>query len=410
MSAIGPDRERRVRALEGAGARGRVVDELLAYSESGFDPAGLATPVTHPLADEPFAATWQRFARNAETAGAASILTHNLVQLRFPIEAGMSEREEYREATRRGVLPDAVAFPAPPFRDPDGVSIALHATPAGRLPIIYTRARADFEFLVRALTRRNEPVPIPVSMGACIVGGYTNWTRVAEHRETWTRAQRASGAAADDAAWSRELGRIMPHRELYQDRFVIVSDGPYSGTPAEELGLADAEWRARSLVIRVEHECAHYYTRRVLGSMRNSLLDELVADYCGIVAAAGRFVPDWLLRFMGVEARTVARTGRLENYRGTPPLGDDAFAVLAELVRRSVCSLARFDVLVRARRASHDVQRSHDEVARAIRAIAGLGLEPLTEPGAERALLELYDANARHAPPTVHELAPSVTR
>ena len=51
---------------------------------------------------------------------------------------------------------------------------------------------------------------------------------------------------------------------------------------AADLGLARRPGARLSLVIRRDHECAHYLTRRLFGSMRNNLLDELIADYAGL--------------------------------------------------------------------------------------------------------------------------------
>lgn len=68
------------------------------------------------------------------------------------------------------------------------------------------------------------------------------------------------------------------------------------------MNLSQAEWRRLSITIRLEHECTHYFTYRVLGSMRNNLLDELIADYQGIVSAIGKYRADWFLRFMGLES------------------------------------------------------------------------------------------------------------
>ena len=103
------------------------------------------------------------------------------------------------------------------------------------------------------------------------------------------------------------------------------------------------EWLNASLVIRREHECAHYFTRRVLGSMRNSLLDELIADYVGVVAASGRYHAAWFLRFLGLEEFPAFRPdGRLQRYRGDPPLSDGAFAVLRSVAKRAAERLEAF--------------------------------------------------------------------
>ena len=382
--------EQRADTLRALGARDDAVRELLAYGASGFDPDALDHDAhTYPLPDEPFVDAWERYAEQARAEGAVPVLRRHLIQLRFPVERGTGGRDDYLAATRRGIMPAAGACEESAFRDPVGISIALHPTPAGRLPVVFTTARADFELLIRALTRRNEPEPIPPSMGACIVGGYNNWGRVRELRDEWARRRATLGACTDDAAWGEEFQRIVPRRELYQDRFVVLSAGPYSGTRAAELGRGHQEWRELSLVIRLEHECAHYFTRRVFGSMRNSLLDELIADFTGIVAAAGRFEPGWLLRFMGVEGGTFRNEGRLVNYRGSPPLSDAAWPVLQEMVRRAAATLARFDVLVRGGEAGRSV-RTPAEVARAITVIASAGLERLTEPDAADAMYARY--------------------
>jgi hypothetical protein len=126
----------------------------------------------------------------------------------------------------------------------------------------------------------------------------------------------------------------VPQKELYQDRFLILGDGPYSNVMAGEVGLSDTEWRRQSTIIRLEHECTHYFTLRAFGSMRNNLLDELIADYMGITAAAGRYRSEWFLRFMGLESFPSYREGgRLQNYRGRPPLSEGAFKILRALVR-----------------------------------------------------------------------------
>jgi hypothetical protein len=78
--------------------------------------------------------------------------------------------------------------------------------------------------------------------------------------------------------------------------------------------------------------------------MRNNLLDELIADYRGIVAATGHYRADWFLRFLGLESFPNYREGgRLQNYRGQPPLSDGAFKILQALVKTAVENLERFD-------------------------------------------------------------------
>ena len=380
------DLSQRTDILRRCGATDAESEELIAYIGDGFD-IGSASCHSYPLSDEPFVEAWRRYAAEARQVGAAATLRRHLVQLRFPIAKGISETEPHRAATRRGILPPGSETP-PSFADEDGLHITLHRTAAGTLPIVVARARSDFEYLIRALCHRNEPVPIPPSMGACIVGGYNNWSRIARLREDWLASTAAMPAIDVEPAWREQFERIVPQRERYQDQFAILSTGPYSATTAAQVGMGDDEWLQLSLVIRLEHECAHYFTKRVFGSMRNSLLDELIADYTGIVAAAGKFEASWLLRFMGLESQGAWRsTGRLANYRGTPPLSDGAFAVLHEIVRRATVTLECFDVLLRGGTDAPLRRRSLDEVGRTIIAIARAGLETLADQGGAEALL-----------------------
>jgi hypothetical protein len=110
------------------------------------------------------------------------------------------------------------------------------------------------------------------------------------------------------------------------------------------MGVSDLEWQRLSLAIRLEHECTHYFTRRLFKSMRNNLLDELIADYRGIVNAIGKYRADWFLRFLGLESFPNYREGgRLQNYRGQPPLSVGAFKILQALVKAAAENLERFD-------------------------------------------------------------------
>jgi hypothetical protein len=352
--------------LEALGASPAEAEELLAYNENVFDLGALTSEVRFPLPDEPFVAFWEAVEREAGTRGAFAVLRERLPQLRFPIRAGISETEPYRAATRRGLpvetLPEATGLE---IARPEAIEVVIHPSPAGRIPLLIARGRAEFAALIRALTKKNEPEPIPDAQGALMVSGYNNWSRVGELRRRW---EALDPAAQETATWGEELQRSP--RELYQDRFILLSDGPYSAVPAADLGLDEAEWREMSLVIRREHECAHYLTRRLFGSMRNNLLDELIADYAGLVAATGGFRAAWFLRFVGLEEFPRYRPGgRLDLYRGKPPLSDGAFRVLQSLVKSAAENLERF--------------HSPLETAPTIAALAALRLEDLAAADAE---------------------------
>jgi hypothetical protein len=283
-----------------------------------------------PPGDEPFAEAWEEYIRDIPRHGALAALSTRLVQLRFPVQAGMSSNPNYRLATRRG-LPVNTMKEATGTRleQPAGLKVYLYQTMAGRIPVIETSNRNDFETLVRVFSHRNEPVDIPASMGACMIKGYNNWDRVAKYKQK----------CSDNF----DFNEMKAHREIYQDAFLILTDKEYSGVPAEVLGLEDDEWRKLSMVIRREHEATHYFTLRFLGSARNHLLDEFMADYMGIVAAAGRYRADWFLCFMGLENFPAFRSGgRLLNYLKNLEISGEAFAELKYLIKNAAENVEKF--------------------------------------------------------------------
>lgn len=327
----------RIAVLREHGARNSEIEELLGYTHPTFDLARVRGR-QFPLDDEPFVATWSNYVAEAGERGVWPCLRDKLVQLRFPILEGICHSSEYRAATRQGDLSSA---PEPDsgmcLRAPDRLRLSLHRTPAGRMPVLIAEDRRDFVALVRALVHRNQPHSIPDGQGACIVAGYNNWDRVHRMRDRW----RLRHPAGTDAEWQAEFRALIPSKELYQDRFILLSVGPYSGVPATDLGIGESSWRHLSLRIRLEHECAHYFTRRVLGSMTNSLHDELIADYVGLTVATGSFRAEWFLRFMGLDRPGVIRPeGRLHNYRGNPRLSPGAFRALQRLVRSAAYGVA----------------------------------------------------------------------
>lgn len=79
---------------------------------------------------------------------------------------------------------------------------------------------------------------------------------------------------------------------------IVLSDKPYSNVPAGDMGLTEDEWKAKSLILRREHELTHYYTKRFFGSARNNLHDEIIADFFGIYETFGDYKGERFLRFI----------------------------------------------------------------------------------------------------------------
>ncbi len=358
---------------------GSIQVELQHYFTNAFDLSGWGPGTDLPLPDEPFVAVWEAWTAEARERGAFAVLREHLPQLRFPIREGISETEAYRAATRKGVpaedLPEATGLE---LDDPGKIELRLHPTPAGRIPVVIARGRQEFAALLRALARRNEPAPVPDAQGALMIAGFVNWSRIRELRAAWEALEQR-----ETATWGEEMARITPQKELYQDRFILLSDGPYSAVPAGDLGLDEGAWRETSLALRLDHECAHYFTRRVLGTMRNHVHDELIADYAGMTAATGGFRADWFLRFVGA---------RLEIYRGD--LSDAALGALRDLLPQVAENVERLEE-------RSPVGGGLRERGVRLAALAALDLGELAKPFAdtaiERAERELRDRPGRRA-------------
>ena len=369
MSAAGnPEsrtQEERERILVELGAEGEVLVELTDYLENPYET--FLVEGNHErlaLKEEPQAAFWRRYAAEATREGVLSALRRCFPQLSFPIGEGLSQNPDYRAATRRGEW-DRQRADGLSLESPGSLELFVDDGPAGPIPVMVCHHRPDFVTLVRALTCRNEPEPVPDAMGACLVKGLADWERVAAYRSEWERGR---GGPASEAEWAEEMTRGMaPRKELWQDRLVLLSDGPYSAVPAVEAGLGAAEWRRASLAVRLAHESFHYLTLRLAGGIRSHLLDELVADYAGLVAAFGRYEAGLALRFLGLDRLPEVRPeGRLAVYRGK--LSDGAVAVLARLVERAARALETVPP-------ADGTAATPTERARTLVALAALGLD-----------------------------------
>ena len=303
-------------------------EELSFLKENYFNHSHIPTWDEMPVQDELFVEVWKEYIEDIPQKGLFEALSRRLVQLSFPVQEGMSRNPDYLSATRRGISTlNMKAATGCDFQDISGTKIYLHKTLAGHIPVIETGNRKDFETLVRVFSYRNEPVSIPASMGACMIKGYNNWDRVSRYREKCGES------------FSFEL--MKAHRELYQDTFLILTDAEYSGVPAHMLNLETDEWRRLSVIIRREHESTHYFTYRIMCSARNHLLDEFIADYMGIVSAAGRYRKDWFMAFMGLENYPNYRTGgRLTNYLQGVELSVEAFEKLKKYINDAAENVA----------------------------------------------------------------------
>lgn len=179
------------------------------------------------------------------------------------------------------------------------IEFYIHNSFAGNIPVVYTESTDDFEKLICELVYKSIFSPHIRNMGASFMHGKSK-------------------------------------------AFVILSNKPYSNVPASELGLNDEAWKKYSVVIRREHECLHYFTKKYYGITRNHLHDELIADFMGIVSAVGSYNAEWFIKFLGINNGTNKKPeeGRFGIY--TKGLSPEALDVIKSITVSAAYSLEKY--------------------------------------------------------------------
>lgn len=305
-------------------------DELGVYIKNKFSS-------THPESlsvDEPSIKSWKTY----DTTNAFELLTQCYPQLGFPTEEGINKTQPYIDAVLKGKTQHLHGKSDLGLTQPGAIKIELYKSMAGLVPVFIISDNQDFEKITQCLLHKNNPAPVPQSMGAFLANGLVNWDRLHALEKNWLPAHSAE-------TWSQEFSKnVLPVPALYKDRVIVLSRKPYSHVFAEALTLTEDDWLTHSLVIRLEHECTHLYTLKRFGCAANNLHDELIADYIGISKALGNYSKEWMLAFMGLEAYPNYRKGaRLENYVGHATLGSEDFRSLTVIVKLAIETIARFD-------------------------------------------------------------------
>lgn len=228
---------------------------------------------------------------------------YNYPQLSLGIKEGMSQSEEYRNIVRKGIMPDKLAFPFELSGEEDEYTID---TPAGEVNVLYLPDRAIFEYFIKVLAHRNEPVEIPLSMGASLISGINSWRKIYAHKEEYLQSGK------DD--WDEEFARFISVKENYKDTVLIVSKGYYSALKPEYINMNSDEWLEKSKTIRIYHEISHYISRKLFIENKEVLRDEIVADAIGFIAAFGYYDSLLARKVLGIDNEKFNRDGRLINY------------------------------------------------------------------------------------------------
>lgn len=162
------------------------------------------------------------------------------------------------------------------WQNPKEMYLHFVQTLAGMLPVIEVNSHGDFIQLEGVLNARPSPISFPQSINA------------------FTIQARA--------------------KNIYHHRLLLLNKAPYSAIPAIELGLSIDTWLAKSMRLRLWHECTHYEMWRLLGGVANHPLDEIIADAAGQIAAFGHFDAALQRKFFGLSPEGKYYGGRLGFY------------------------------------------------------------------------------------------------
>lgn len=326
------------------------------------------------LSDEIF---WKKYVDNSTGNIPFHVLYEFYPQLNFPIEEGIEKSQSYRDAVLKGsfIFSDKALH----LHRESEITLKLHQSIAYEIPVLAVPDEADFETLVKCLIYKNNPAKIPGSMGASLISGINNWKKINNLKQKWSESN-------SSVSWNEEFYKnVVPHTRLYKDRIILLSMKPYSNVSAEKVQMSTEEWRNISLKIRLEHECVHLYTLKKFGSASNNLHDELVADYIGIVAAAGTYRKEWMLTFMGLEGYPKYRPGaRLENYLTGMNLSEPEFAQVTKIIKSAIENIAAFSNRIKK-------METDDDKRWRIEALCETDLLQISSHNGTQLLLEKYD-------------------
>ena len=322
-------------------------------------------------------ATYQQYVTEAESTGVINVLKKKLVQLQFPVQKGISQTEQYKSATLRGKVNYSESNLN--LLEPEAIKLDVYDSKLiGKVPVIVVPNDLDFATIVCALSNRNEPKPIPQSMGATFIKGLNNWDRI----NTLRRGFLENNPSDQWTLFFRN--NILPNRGLYQDQLIFLSTKPYSNVGHEVMGLDEYAWRSHSFKIRLAHECAHLFTLKYFGAISNNLHDELIADYAGITSVLGTFRSSWMMHFMGLENFPNYREGgRFQNYIGE--LSAATFSVLQLLFKRAVDNISKFDQTI------SELPHNDDYMSR-VKSLCLCDLITMAMEDGEQSLMDVYES------------------
>ena len=160
------------------------------------------------------------------------------------------------------------------FQEQTKITLTFTRTMGGNLPVVFTSNHEDFVMMEALLNGRDNLRELPQTVNAFTIPAR--------------------------------------NEKIYRHRIILLNEAPYSNVSADKLGLKVDEWLKKSYKLRLRHESAHYETLRLFGGMKNHVLDEIIADAFGQIAAFGNFNAARQRLFFGLHGDKC--DGRLQFY------------------------------------------------------------------------------------------------
>lgn len=311
-------------------------DELKLYVQNKF--CSEQAKIHFTFEDEAYINSWENYCLKSTENGVFEIIKNCYPQFNFPIESGIDKSQVYVDAVLKGKTENIQLENNLKCKNLAGISLHIHKSIAGKVPVLTISDDQDFTEFVQCILYKNNPIFIPLSMGALLVNGINNWDRLRTLKKNWVENNPLGN-------WKEEFSKnVLSNPHLYKDKIIMLSTKPYSNVSASSLEISEVAWKSASHTIRLEHECTHLYTLKKYGCASNNLHDELIADYIGISKTFGSYNKLWMLTFMGLEEYPIYRRGaRLENYLGSNGLSPENFEKIIVIIKNAIENISCFD-------------------------------------------------------------------
>lgn len=342
----------RKHVLTKLGASDIEINEILDFNADLFDYSHLQTEITFPLDDELFIKSWRNYEEEATSIGVFPVIRKAIPHLNFPISDKTADTPEYKDAVLyANIKEDRLKRNDLGLIAPENFQLAVVATDAGNIPLLYIPERKDFVAVYSAIKNSNAPIAVPDKLTSALIRDVRNAERIHSYRERFEKKKNLMNLKTN---WRDEFSKFLLKKELYLDSFIIISGGNAANLKPEDTPYPEDEWNAVSIVINREKAVLHYYMKRIFQIEKMHPYLELIAYYHAIKTATNKFTADMLIKLMLPDLdkpSTIPSCGiGAMEFKLKPNICD----ILRKLIIDSAENLETFDKIYGGELATHD--------------------------------------------------------